>query len=81
MNNWLKMQIAEKNDIAANCVFVSPNEIIQKIYYFLGGPYPNIFLRGKLQLAVCIQFSEKQNSSRISLPSLLTIRMPDMIKT
>ncbi|MEO6914263.1 MAG: exodeoxyribonuclease V subunit gamma [Chitinophagaceae bacterium] len=42
MNNWLKMQIAENNDIAANFVFVSPNEIIQKIYYLLGGLYPNI---------------------------------------
>ncbi len=37
MNNWLKLQIAANNDITANCLFVSPNEIIQKVYYFLEG--------------------------------------------
>ena len=37
MNVWLKFQIAEKNGIAANTLFLSPNDIIQKIYYFLGG--------------------------------------------
>lgn len=42
MNNWLKLQIANNNGIAANCVFVSPNDIIQKVYYFLGGKYPNM---------------------------------------
>ncbi|MEJ7767318.1 MAG: exodeoxyribonuclease V subunit gamma [Chitinophagaceae bacterium] len=42
MNNWLKLQIASNNGIAANISFLSPNEIIQKLYYFLGGKYPNI---------------------------------------
>jgi exodeoxyribonuclease V gamma subunit len=37
MNVWLKFQIAECNGIAANNLFLSPNDIIQKIYYFLGG--------------------------------------------
>ena len=39
MNNWLKLQIATTNGIAANCLFVSPNEIIHKVYYLLGGKY------------------------------------------
>lgn len=41
MNSWLKLQIADQNGIAANYLFVSPNEIIQKVYYFLGGEFPN----------------------------------------
>ncbi len=42
MNNWLKLQIAANNGIAANCVFLKPNDAIQKAYYFLGGKYPNM---------------------------------------
>lgn len=37
MNNWLKLQIAHKIGIAANCQFLKPNDLINKIYYLLDG--------------------------------------------
>ncbi len=37
MNNWLKLQIAETIGIAANCKFLKPNDLINQIYYLLGG--------------------------------------------
>lgn len=37
MNNWLKQQIAKKNGIAANCIFLKPNDLINKIYFLLDG--------------------------------------------
>lgn len=39
MNNWLKHRIAETVGIAANIEFLRPNEIIHKIFQFLGGSY------------------------------------------
>lgn len=38
MNNWLKLQMADHLGIAANCRFLKPNELIQQVYYLLGGP-------------------------------------------
>src|SRR5688500_17875624 len=38
MNNWLKLQMAEKLGIAANYQFWKPNDLINKIYYLLVGP-------------------------------------------
>ena len=37
MNNWLKLQIADTIGIAANCNFLKPNDLINQIYYLLGG--------------------------------------------
>jgi len=37
MNTWLKLQIANKIGIAANCIFLKPNDLINKIYYLLDG--------------------------------------------
>ncbi|HEX8462092.1 MAG TPA: exodeoxyribonuclease V subunit gamma, partial [Segetibacter sp.] len=42
MNNWLKLQIATNNGIAANCVFLTPNDVILRAYFFLGGKHPNM---------------------------------------
>ncbi len=39
MQSWLKMQLAQKNGIAANIVFLKPNELINKIYKASGGKY------------------------------------------
>ncbi len=41
MNNWAKLQIANHNKIAANCVFAKPNDLINNIYFLLGGRFPN----------------------------------------
>ncbi|MCW3091282.1 MAG: recC [Ferruginibacter sp.] len=37
MNNWLTIALAEKMGISANCRFLKPNDIINQLYYWLGG--------------------------------------------
>lgn len=39
MNNWLRLQLAEKLGIAANIQFPKPNDFIQLAYKSLGGSY------------------------------------------
>jgi exodeoxyribonuclease V gamma subunit len=39
MNSWLKLQIADNIGIAANIQFLKPNDLINKIYFFLGGSF------------------------------------------
>ena len=39
MNNWLKLQMADRIGIAANCSFLKPNDLINKIYFLLGGTF------------------------------------------
>jgi len=41
MQAWLKIQIAEKAGVAANLVFMKPNELINIIYKITGGKYDN----------------------------------------
>src|SRR6185369_7782297 len=38
MNNWLRLQLAAKLGIAANCRFLKPNELIHQLYFRLDGP-------------------------------------------
>lgn len=66
MNSWLKLQIAANNGIAANCLFVSPNEIIQKIYYFLGGKFPNMLSSQNLSWLLYTILGEKNFISRFT---------------
>jgi exodeoxyribonuclease V gamma subunit len=42
MNNWLKIQIAtyNKEQIAANLFFLSPADVLHKVYAALGGSFP-----------------------------------------
>jgi exodeoxyribonuclease V gamma subunit len=42
MNNWLKLQIAGHLGIAANCRFLKPNDLINQLYYLLGGKYGDL---------------------------------------
>ena len=39
MNSWLKLQIADSIGIAANIQFLKPNDLINKIYFLLGGKF------------------------------------------
>jgi len=39
MNNWLKIQMADRIGIAANCQYLKPNDLINKIYYLSGGAF------------------------------------------
>jgi exodeoxyribonuclease V gamma subunit len=43
MNNWLKIQIAtyNKEQIAANLFFLSPADVLHKVYAALGGSFPD----------------------------------------
>jgi exodeoxyribonuclease V gamma subunit len=36
MNNWLKIKMAARLGIVANCKFVKPNDLVNEIYYKLG---------------------------------------------
>ncbi|TDH24172.1 exodeoxyribonuclease V subunit gamma [Segetibacter sp. 3557_3] len=66
MNNWLKLQIADHNGIAANCLFVSPNEIIQKIYYLVGGEFPNMLSAQNLTWLLYTILGEKSFTKRFA---------------
>lgn len=37
MNSWLKIKMAEDLGIATNCAFSKPNDIVTKLYFWLGG--------------------------------------------
>ena len=39
MNNWLKYNIAKRLGIAANFKFLKPNDLINQLYYLLGGTF------------------------------------------
>lgn len=39
MNNWLKLQIADKLGVAANIRFPKPNDLIHRAYQIMGGTY------------------------------------------
>lgn len=49
MQSWLKMQIAEKTGIAANLVFLKPNELINKLYQVTGGKYESTLSAADIQ--------------------------------
>lgn len=49
MNNWLKIQLAEKLGITANCQFLKPNDIINQVYFLLDGPQERILSVDNLQ--------------------------------
>ena len=59
MNNWAKMQIANHNKIAANCVFSKPNDLINSIYYMLGGRFPNTLSTSNLTWLIYHILGEK----------------------
>ncbi|HVI46720.1 MAG TPA: exodeoxyribonuclease V subunit gamma [Chitinophaga sp.] len=42
MNNWLKLQLAHRLGIAANCRFMKPNDLLYHIYMLLGGAYTEV---------------------------------------
>ena len=37
MNNWLTIQLAARLGIHANCRFLKPNDIVDQLYFWLGG--------------------------------------------
>lgn len=49
MSSWLKMAIAEKAGIAANLIFLKPNELINKLYYASGGEWERTLSSSDIQ--------------------------------
>ncbi|HEX5554717.1 MAG TPA: exodeoxyribonuclease V subunit gamma, partial [Chitinophagaceae bacterium] len=49
MNNWLKVQMAYRNGIAANMRFVKPNDILYQVYFRLEGPREQVLAADNLQ--------------------------------
>lgn len=49
MNNWLKIEIADRLGVAANLHFLKPNDLITQIYYLLDGPYDQVLDTHNLQ--------------------------------
>src|SRR5690242_3761900 len=39
MNNWLKLQLAARLGIAANCRYLKPNDFVNYLYRLLNGPF------------------------------------------
>ena len=64
MNNWLKLQIAQHNGIAANCIFMKPNDLIHHVYYMLGGRFPNTLSSGNLIWLLYSILGEKEFNDR-----------------
>src|SRR5690606_6395529 len=49
MNNWLKIQIADRSGIAANTKSLKPNDIIRAAYFLLGGQNQQVLSADSLQ--------------------------------
>ena len=64
MNNWLKLQIAQHNGIAANCIFIKPNDLIHHVYALLGGRYPSMLSAANLTWLVYNILGEKEFNDR-----------------
>jgi len=64
MNNWLKVQIAEKLGITANCQFLKPNDIINQVYFLLDGPQEQVLSVDNLQWLIFGLLDERAFKSR-----------------
>lgn len=48
MSNWLTLEIAEKTGIAANIEWLKPGELVQQLYWLLGGRHEQMIARQSL---------------------------------
>jgi len=64
MNNWLKLALSENMGILANCRFIKPNDIVNEIYYFLGGEDKIILSKDHLQWAIDNQLNKTEFKTR-----------------
>ncbi|MEP6595351.1 MAG: exodeoxyribonuclease V subunit gamma, partial [Ginsengibacter sp.] len=60
MNNWLKLRIADQAGIAANIQFLKPNDLINKIYYLLGGTFSQTLSAENLNWLLYKSLGEKE---------------------
>ena len=59
MNNWLRIQLAEKLGIAANIHFLKPNDAIQLIYQATGGKHRQTLSSGDMPWLLYQALNEK----------------------
>lgn len=69
MNSWLKLRIAQHIGIAANIQFLKPNDLINQIYFILGGSFTKSLSSDDLNWLLYKVLGEKEfieNFPRIS---------------
>lgn len=64
MNNWLKLQLAARLGIAANCRFMKPNELIHQLYYRMDGPSGDVLSVQSLGWLLYKLLGEKEFAKR-----------------
>ncbi len=52
MNNWLTIRMADQLGISANCRFLKPNDMVNQLYYWLGGETQQVLGADHLQWLV-----------------------------
>ena len=60
MNSWLKLRIAQRMGIAANIEFLKPNDLINQVYFSLGGPFKKSLNSDDLNWLLYKVLGEKQ---------------------
>jgi exodeoxyribonuclease V gamma subunit len=60
MNNWLKIKMADRLGIVANCRFVKPNDVVNEIYYKLGSQNKQALSPDILQWVLFTLLSSKE---------------------
>lgn len=60
MNNWLKLQLAQRLGIAANYRFLKPNDLIYQFYTVLGGPFSQMLSVQNLNWLIFKLLGEKE---------------------
>lgn len=74
MRSWLKIRLAEKLGIAANIIFLKPNELINKIYRACGGKYEITLSKSEIQWLVFKMLNEEEMTQRYpALASYFTL--------
>ncbi|NSL89225.1 exodeoxyribonuclease V subunit gamma [Chitinophaga sp. Mgbs1] len=64
MNNWLKLQLAYRMGIAANCRFMKPNDLLFHLYLLLGGPFTDVLSPQNLSWLIFKLLGEQEFISR-----------------
>ncbi|MEO7766024.1 MAG: exodeoxyribonuclease V subunit gamma, partial [Ferruginibacter sp.] len=64
MNNWLTIALAAKMGISANCKFLKPNDIVNQLYYLLGGEHKKVLGADHLRWLIYNLLGEKEFAQR-----------------
>ena len=70
MNNWLKLQLAQRIGIAANYRFLKPNDLIYQFYTVLGGPFSQMLSVQNLNWLIFKLLGEKEFTDKFPAVAL-----------